>query len=284
MKQLGGTSGHPAVAATPEERRLRIVIEKTVGFLERVEIEHHFLGGAIDVLAILGRAVGLRLRHRDHEHVVDPQTRLPGVALGHELLGFFVSAPADDAVRQVLVQNRMLEREMVVIVLRPLEIRHGEAEIKVLFLLGLQVQLQRHCGENGVIHVIGDRHHRAFVEAAAPVDIGSCLGLFRIELDRSEQGLEAGDQAFRQRFFFGYLGKRQRAPPSTNFWIRDAIGHAGSAEVLVRHIEEALRDALADFLRRFARRPRTEIDFGTGHAGQQNEGRCLNQFFHVGGW
>ena len=54
--------------------------------LQLVEVEAHFLGRTLDVLAVARGAIGLTLDGDDHVHVVDPEARLRRVALVPEAL------------------------------------------------------------------------------------------------------------------------------------------------------------------------------------------------------
>src|SRR6266481_9858639 len=58
-KQLSHARGHPAVAATPIERRIRCMIEKAVWLLQLVKISSHRCSCAIEVTRVFGRAVRL---------------------------------------------------------------------------------------------------------------------------------------------------------------------------------------------------------------------------------
>src|SRR5262249_2106173 len=73
---------NPAVAASPEEWNVRSMIEEAIRLLEFVEIDRHLMCGMIQILAISGCAIRLRLHGSDHVHVVDPETRLAGCAIG----------------------------------------------------------------------------------------------------------------------------------------------------------------------------------------------------------
>ena len=83
--------------------------EKSVCLLQLVEVRSHRQRGAIEILLILRRTIGLHLYSGDHVHVIDPITRL-----------------GRDSIRRCLV---------------PLLVGQAAAEIEILLLFALLVNL-----------------------------------------------------------------------------------------------------------------------------------------------
>ena len=85
-QQLCHTGSHPAITSTPIERNIRCMIEKTIRTLQFIQIHHHFSGSTVYIFTITGNSISLSLYNRNHIHIVNPQTSLPGISF---LIPFF---------------------------------------------------------------------------------------------------------------------------------------------------------------------------------------------------
>ena len=72
----------PAVAATPEKRRVGGVEEEAIGLLQLVEVGGHRERGAIQINFISRGAISLHLHGGDHVHVVHLITGFARDAVG----------------------------------------------------------------------------------------------------------------------------------------------------------------------------------------------------------
>ena len=118
VQHFGEAHSHPTVAASPIERHIWRMVEEAVGTLQLVEILHHLVCGAVDVLAVAGRAVGPGLDNRYHVHVVYPHTCLPRVALSGEpflaFLGILGQFPLRVGIRESHLLVALLSGEGLV--------------------------------------------------------------------------------------------------------------------------------------------------------------------------
>ena len=151
---------HPAVAAPPDERHVRRMVEEalrgSVLELEPVEVEDHLRRRALDVLSVARRAVRLALERGDHVHVVDPEARLHRKPLRVVL--------ALDVRRRTLA---LLERRLAW--LAPLRVGVHEPNVEATTIFVLEVYLQRQRTENGVIDVSRTRTHLVLLAARQEV-------------------------------------------------------------------------------------------------------------------
>ena len=95
-----------------------------------VNVDGHFVGGAIEVLFIACCSVGLELQDGQHVHVVDP------------VAGFV--------------------REPVGLRILPLTVGKGKPVVKILFVFGLDIDFERHDAEDGIVDVIARGDQSSF--------------------------------------------------------------------------------------------------------------------------
>ena len=107
--------------------------EEAVGLLQLVQIGNHLLGEAVEIDAVAGGAVGLKLQQGEHVHIVDPEARFGGEPVGLRVL--------------------------------PLAIRPPFAIGQILWILGLDGDLQRNDAEDGVVHMAPLRNSRCLGSA-----------------------------------------------------------------------------------------------------------------------
>ena len=113
---------YPAIAPSPKERHIVGVIEESVRLLQLAQICHHLVGIAIEILAVVRGAIGLKLQNRQHEHVVDPESR-------------FARKP---------IRPRVC----------PLAVREMQPHVASGVILGFDRDLQRHHSEDLKVHVL----------------------------------------------------------------------------------------------------------------------------------
>ena len=95
--------------------------EEAVGLLQLVQIGNHLFGVAVEIRAISGGAISLELQHGEHVHVVDPEARFSGEPVGLRIL--------------------------------PLAVRPPFALGQILWILGLDGDLQGNDAEDGVVYM-----------------------------------------------------------------------------------------------------------------------------------
>ena len=215
-EHLGHADGHPSVAASPEEGRSGVVVEKPVGALDAVEVERHLTGGAVDVLFVARDQVGLGLQVGDHEHVVDPQPRLPRVSL----VGVFLR------LGELLVVLRVLRQ-------LPLSVGVFHAQLQVFRVVVALVDLQGHGAEN--------------VEVDDVVVLGEEVGLQ--VLLRGEQRLETLHEPGVEAVVAGSGREPQRTQPRADVGVgdqRDLVFRIDVAPVRMRGLEVAFGESHAD--------------------------------------
>ena len=98
------------------------MVEEAVWLLEFVEIDRHFMGGAIQILYIPGRSICLHLHGGNHVHVIDPEARLARCSVGIGIL--------------------------------PLLIGERSAQIEVLLVFGFDIEFEGHGTKHGVVNVV----------------------------------------------------------------------------------------------------------------------------------
>ena len=125
-----------------EESRILAVLH-----LNLIEIQAHLLRGAINILPILREPVRLALKHRDHVPVVDPETRLTGVAL---------APPLHALLKRGLVVER---RRIVLLRLLPLHVGVLETERLRARVSVEDGDLQRDGTDDGEVHMLELRQH-----------------------------------------------------------------------------------------------------------------------------
>ncbi len=199
-EQLGHPGSHPPVAAAPEKGSVGSVIKQSVGLLQFVEVSRHFERRPVQIDRLARGPVGLYLQRGDHIHVINPEACLAAQPIGDGL--------------------------------GPLAVGGFLAQIQILLLPGLDVQLERDSAEDGGVHAA--RHRRHF------------------RAGRSQDRIESLDEPGGQVLVAGELGECQSAIPRAGLRVNDGVGSH------VRAGDEALGDALADLFRRLAGRPASE--------------------------
>ena len=215
-QHLGHSDGHPPVAATPEVGGSGVVVEEPVGALDAVEVEHHLTRRAVDVLAVARNQIGLGLEVGDHEHVVDPESGLPRVALVGILLGF----------GELPVVLRVFGQD-------PLVVGVFHAQFEVAGIAVVLVDLQGHGAEDVEVD-----------------DVVRCGIEFRLEvLLGGEERFEALDQTGVERVVAGPGREPQGSEPGADVGIGDQrhlVFRVDVAPVGVRGLEIAFGQPDAD--------------------------------------
>ena len=197
-QHLGHTHGHPSVSAAPCERRPRSMIEKSRRPLDRIQIELHLPGCSINVFFISRHTIGLRLNGRDHEHVVEPEPRLPRVAPVGPLFLRCQEKPGIDeiAIHRALLNMHRIERPP----LRqsPLTVGIHHTQFQATGVMLLHVNFQGDSAEYVIVHM---------------VRFGKQTGVVR------KQRLKLGNQAGFQLLVPGFVSEPKPPEPGTDIRI-----------------------------------------------------------------
>ena len=137
-EQLRHTCRHPSVPTSPIERNIRCMIEKTIRALQFIQVHHHFFRRPINIFTVLRHFIRMSLHNRNHVHVINPQTCLPGIPFFSPFLFF----------RLCICGNF------------PLRVGIRQSKIQVFLILCHSVHIQWKATEHIQIHMIHNRLQR----------------------------------------------------------------------------------------------------------------------------